>query len=113
VSVAALSALAAREVFVGTLGTIYALGGESNASDGLIVALREARAPDGTKRYGVATAASLLIFFAIALQCVSTIVTVRRETNSWKLPALQFTFLFGLAYALSFAAYRLTLALLG
>jgi len=112
VSVASLSALAAREVFVGTLGTIYALGGESNASDGLIKALREAQRPDGTKRYGLATAASLLIFFAIALQCMSTIVTVRRETNSWKIPALQFAFLFGLAYALSFAAYRLTSAYL-
>jgi len=111
VSVASLSALAAREVFVGTLGTIYALGGESNASDGLITALREAKNADGTRRYGLATAVSLLIFFAIALQCVSTIVTVRRETNSWKIPAMQFAFLFGLAYLLSFAAYRLTLFL--
>jgi ferrous iron transport protein B len=111
VSVASLSALAAREVFVGTLGTIYALGGESHASEGLIKALREARRADGTSRYGVATAASLLVFFAIALQCVSTIATVRRETGSWKIPALQFSFLFGLAYALSFAAYRLTLFL--
>ncbi|MBI4060058.1 MAG: ferrous iron transporter B [Elusimicrobia bacterium] len=110
-SLASLSALAAREVFVGTLGTIYALGGESNASDGLIAALRGAQNPDGTKRYGLATAASLLVFFAIALQCLSTIVTVRRETNSWKIPALQFSFLFILAYALSFAAYRLVLFL--
>lgn len=108
-SVASLSALAAREVFVGTLGTIYALSGESNAEDGLVAALREARNPDGTSRYGVATAVSLLIFFAIALQCVSTIVTVRRETNSWKIPALQFSFLFALAYALSFMGYRLAL----
>jgi ferrous iron transport protein B len=112
VSVASLSALAAREVFVGTLGTIYALGGESNASDGLVKALQDAKNDDGTRRYGLATAVSLLVFFAIALQCVSTIVTVRRETNSWKIPALQFAFLFGLAYALSFTAYRLTLALL-
>jgi len=112
VSVASLSALAAREVFVGTLGTIYALGGESNATDGLVVALQEAKNADGTKRYGLATAVSLLIFFAIALQCMSTIVTVRRETNSWKIPALQFSFLFGLAYALAFVGYRLTLAYL-
>ncbi|MBI5246140.1 MAG: ferrous iron transporter B [Elusimicrobia bacterium] len=111
VSVASLSALAAREVFVGTLGTIYALGGESNASDGLVKALQDAREPDGSRRYGLATAASLLVFFAIALQCMSTIVTVRRETGSWKIAALQFVFLFGLAYALSFAAYRLTLRL--
>jgi len=112
VSIASLSALAAREVFVGTLGTIYALGGESDASEGLISALREARNADGTKRYGLATAVSLLIFFAIALQCMSTIVTVRRETGSLRIPALQFSFLFGLAYALAFAGYRLTLALL-
>lgn len=112
-SIASLSALAAREVFVGTLGTIYALGGESDASDGLIKALQEARKADGTKRYGLPTAVSLLIFFAIALQCVSTIVAVRRETNSWKIPALQFTFLFGLAYALAFAGFRITAALIG
>lgn len=111
VSVAALSALAAREVFVGTLGTIYALGGESDASDGLIKALREAREPGGAPRYDLGTAASLLVFFAIALQCVSTIVTVRRETGSWRIPALQFAFLFGLAYALAFAARRLALLL--
>ncbi len=110
VSVASLSALAAREVFVGTLGTIYALGGESHASDGLVKALRAARNADGTPRYSLATAVSLLIFFAIALQCVSTIATVRRETGGWKWPAIQFSFLFGLAYALSFAAYRITIA---
>ena len=79
----------------------------------MIAALREARNPDGTERYGLATAVSLLIFFAIALQCISTIVTVRRETGSWEIPALQFAFLFGLAYALAFAGYRLTLAFLG
>ena len=112
VSIASLSALAAREVFVGTLGTIYALGGESDPSEGLVSALRAARNPDGTLRYGLPTAVSLLIFFAIALQCMSTIVTVRRETGSWKIPALQFSFLFGLAYALSFAGYRLALAFL-
>jgi len=109
VSVASLSALAAREVFVGTLGTIYALGGESNAEDGLISALQGAKNENGTRRYTLATAASLLVFFAIALQCISTIVTVRRETGSWKIPALQFSFLFSLAYALAFASYRLTL----
>ena len=111
VSVASLSALAAREVFVGTLGTIYALGGESNATGGLVKALQEAKNADGTSRYGVATAMSLLVFFAIALQCISTLATVRRETGGWRIPALQFAFLFGLAYILSFAAYRLTLFL--
>jgi len=107
VSVAVLSSLAAREVFVGTLGTIYAMGRETGASEGLVRALREARKDDGSPRYSVATAAGLLIFFAIALQCVSTIAVVRRETGGWTWPALQFSALFALAYALSFAAVRL------
>ncbi len=108
VSVAVMSSLAAREVFVGTLGTIYAMGREPGADRGLIRELREARRPDGSARYGLATAAGLLVFFAVALQCVSTIAMVRRETGGWKWPAIQFSALFVLAYALSFAAVRLT-----
>ncbi len=107
VSVAVMSSLAAREVFVGTLGTIYAMGREAGSSDGLIRALREAKKDDGTPRYGVGTAAGLLIFFAIALQCMSTVAIVRRETGGWKWPAIQFGTFFALAYALSFVAVRL------
>ncbi len=111
VSVASLSALAAREVFVGTLGTIYALEGDSENNEGLVKALQEAKKEDGSRRYGLPVAASLLVFFAIALQCVSTIATVRRETGTWKWPALQFSAFFAIAYVLSFAAYRLALLL--
>jgi len=111
VSVAVIASLAAREVFVGTLGTIYAMGREQGDSRGLINALREAKKDDGSPRYGIPTAVGLLIFFAIALQCVSTIAIVRRETNSWKWPALQFASFFIIAYALSFAAVRLLSAL--
>jgi len=107
VSVAVMSSLAAREVFVGTLGTIYAMGREAGSSEGLIRALREAKKPDGSPRYTIATAAGLLIFFALALQCVSTIAIVRRETGSWKWPAIQFSCYFVLAYALSLAAVHL------
>jgi len=107
VSVAVMSSLAAREVFVGTLGTIYAMGREAGSSEGLIEALRDARKPDGSPRYTLATAAGLLIFFALALQCVSTIAIVRRETGGWKWPAIQFSCYFVLAYALSLAAVRL------
>jgi ferrous iron transport protein B len=107
VSVAVLSSLAAREVFVGTLGTIYAMGREAGSSEGLIRALREAKKDDGSPRYTIATAAGLLIFFALALQCVSTIAIVRRETGGWKWPMIQFAGFFVLAYALSFAAVRL------
>jgi ferrous iron transport protein B len=111
VSVAVLASLAAREVFVGTLGTIYAMGHEQGSSDGLIRALREARKDDGTPRYDLGTAVGLLLFFAIALQCVSTIAIVRRETGGWKWPAIQFAAFFVLAYALSFAAVRVIAAL--
>jgi ferrous iron transport protein B len=107
VSVAVMSSLAAREVFVGTLGTIYAMGREAGSNEGLVQALRAAKKDDGTARYSVATAAGLLIFFAIALQCISTIVIVRRETGGWKWPAIQFSAFFVIAYALSFAAVRL------
>ncbi|MDE2509765.1 MAG: ferrous iron transporter B [Elusimicrobia bacterium] len=107
VSVAVMSSLAAREVFVGTLGTIYAMGREAGSSEGLVHALREAKKPDGSPRYSVATAAGLLIFFALALQCVSTIAIVRRETGGWKWPAIQFTGFFILAYSLSFVAVKL------
>lgn len=104
VSVASLSALAAREVFVGTLGTLYSLDGDAE-NGGLAKALREAREPDGSPRYTLATAVGLLLFFAIALQCMSTIITVRRELGSWRWAALQFGALFALAYASSFAAF--------
>jgi ferrous iron transport protein B len=107
VSVAVMSSLAAREVFVGTLGTIYAMGREAGSSEGLISALRDAKKPDGSPRYTIATAAGLLIFFALALQCVSTIAIVRRETGGWKWPAIQFSCYFVLAYALSLAAVHL------
>ncbi len=107
VSVAVMSSLAAREVFVGTLGTIYAMGREEGSSEGLVRALREAKKDDGTPRYTLATAVGLLIFFALALQCVSTIAIVRRETGGWKWPMIQFSAFFVLAYSLSYLAVRL------
>jgi ferrous iron transport protein B len=104
VSVASLSALAAREVFVGTLGTLYALGGESDGD--LSAALREAKDADGKPRYTLATAVGLLLFFAVALQCISTIVTVRRELGSWKWALGQFGALFALAYLLALCGFQ-------
>jgi len=107
VSVSVLASLAAREVFVGTLGTIYAMGGEEGSRQGLIKALRDAKNPQGLPRYPLGTAASLLIFFAVALQCVSTIAIVRRETGGWKWALIQFAVFFVMAYGLSFAAFHL------
>jgi len=93
-----ISSLAARETIIGTLGTIY--GTENEAEDGrLQEAVRKDLSPAG--------AAALLIFFAFALQCMSTIAVVRRETAGWKWPAIQFSYMLVLAYVGAFAAYHL------
>ena len=108
-SVAILSAFAAREVFVGTLGTIYALGSTDETSQSLVVHLQTALGRDGQPLYTLATAVSLLLFFAIALQCISTIAITYRETGGWKWPAIQATYLWVMAYAVAFLGYRLAL----
>jgi ferrous iron transport protein B len=97
ISIGVFSSFAAREVFVGTMGTLFALEGRDGE---LAQALR--------KEYGAPTGVALLIFFAVALQCVSTIAIVRRETGGWKWPALQFAAYFILAYGLAWAGYRLS-----
>ncbi len=92
-----ISSLAARETIVGTLGTIY--GTEGKETNGkLQEAVRKDLSPAG--------AAALLIFFAFALQCMSTIAVVRRETGGWKWPAIQFSYMLVLAYVGAFAAYH-------
>lgn len=102
IGIGLLTSLAAREVIVGTLGTIYGIEGGSDAeagSVGLQQALKRDLSPAG--------AAALLVFFAFAMQCMSTIAVVRRETGGWKWPAIQFLYMSFLAYAGAFAAYRL------
>ncbi len=96
IGVGLISSLAAREVIVGTLGTIYGIEGESN-EQGLQKALQQ--------DLNLASAVALLIFFAFALQCISTIAVVRRETASWKWPAIQFAYMGVLAYVFSWLAY--------
>ncbi len=97
IGVGLISSLAARETIVGTLGTIY--GTETEAeSGGLQEAIHKDLSPAG--------AAALLMFFAFALQCMSTIAVVRRETGGWTWPALQFTYMLLLAYVGSFCAYH-------
>jgi ferrous iron transport protein B len=97
VSIGVFSSFAAREVFVGTMGTLLALEGNDQA---LAAELR--------RRYTPGTGVALLLFFAVAMQCVSTIAVVKRETGGWAWPAAQFAVFFALAYALAFAGYRLT-----
>ena len=100
-----MSSFAAREVFVSTVA-VLAGAGEDAAEPGMVARLRRATRDDGTPLLTTATAVSLLVFFVLAMQCLSTTVTVHRETRSWRWPALQFVWMSGLAWVGAFAAYR-------
>ncbi|CAN5370503.1 ferrous iron transport protein B [soil metagenome] len=106
IGIALITSFAAREVFVGTMATLYSVGEENDR-----ITLREkmnaAVRPDGSKVYDVATGMSLLIFYALAMQCMSTLAIVKRETRSWKWPTVQFIYMTGLAYVMSFFAYHI------
>jgi ferrous iron transport protein B len=100
-----LASMAAREVFVATIGTVFALGAVDEDTAGLSQALLTAKNPDGSPAYTLATCLSLLVFFAFSLQCISTIGVAKRETNSWKIPAIMFGYMFAIAYLAAFAVY--------
>jgi ferrous iron transport protein B len=103
ISVALVPGLAAREVVVGALGTVYALS--NNSGSDVETALRPMIAHSWT----LATALSLLVWYVFAPQCLSTLVTVRRETNTWRYPLIMAGYLFVLAYVSAFATYRIAL----
>jgi ferrous iron transport protein B len=96
IGIGLITSLAAREVIVGTLGTIYGIEGEQ-VSKGLGAAIHQDLSAAG--------AVALLVFFAFAMQCFSTIAVVRRETGSWKWPIFQFSYMLALAYISSWAAF--------
>ena len=104
ISIALVPGMAAREVAVGALGTVYALSstGEETA---------KALVPLIVQSWSLATAYSLLAWYVFAPQCISTLAVVKRETNSWRYPLLMAGYLFALAYAASFITYRVALAL--
>ena len=102
ISIALIPGLAAREVAVGALGTVYAL---SAAGDNV----SEQLAPMLSSGWSLATALSLLAWYVFAPQCISTLATVKRETNSWRYPLMMAGYLFALAYAASFVTYRVAL----
>jgi ferrous iron transport protein B len=106
ISIALVPGLAAREVAVGALGTVYAL---SATGEGLSAALT----PLIARSWSLPTALSLLAWYVFAPQCLSTLAAVRRETNSWRYPILMAGYLFGLAYAASWITYRTALAVAG
>jgi len=106
ISIALVPGLAAREVAVGALGTVYSM---SAAGEGVADAL----SPVIAQGWSLATAFSLLAWYVFAPQCISTLAVVRRETNSWRYPLLMAAYLFVLAYVAAFATYRITLLLGG
>jgi ferrous iron transport protein B len=101
IGIGLITSLAAREVIVGTLGTIYGIEGDARSA-GLQQALRQDLTPAG--------AVALLVFFAFAMQCMSTVAVVRRETGGWKWPLVQFGYMSALAYSAAFAANRIVAA---
>ena len=106
IGIALITSFAAREVFVGTMSTIYSLG---DGSDELTVRDRLAaeRHPEtGEPFYNLATSLSLLLFYVFAMMCMSTLAVVKRETGSWRWPILQFVFMTGLAYLSSLLVYQ-------
>lgn len=111
ITMAALASFPAREVVIATLGTIYNLGAESDSDESLVEKLREAKWDHGPRRnqpvYSVPVAVSIMVFFALCCQCGATLVSIRRETNSWLWPGFTFVYMTTLAYLGSWGAYSL------
>jgi ferrous iron transport protein B len=106
IGIALITSFAAREVFVGTMATLYSVGEDADASNSTLrQKMAAAVRPDGSKVYDLATGLSLLIFYVLAMQCMSTLAIVKRETRSWKWPAIQLLYMTGLAYFMSWVVY--------
>lgn len=106
IGIALITSFAAREVFVGTMATIYSIGSTENEQT-IHDKLDAAKNPvTGAKIYSAATSLSLLIFYVFAMQCMSTLAVVKRETGSWKWATIQFIFMSSLAYLSSFITYQ-------
>jgi ferrous iron transport protein B len=106
IGIALVTSFAAREVFVGTMATLYSVGDEGESMM-LRDKLNAAKKPDGSKLFTLATGVSLMIFYLFAMQCMSTLAIVRRETKTWKWPVIQLVYMTGLAYIMSFIFYQL------
>jgi len=106
IGIAVVTSFAAREVFVGTLATIYSVG--NNNDDSTIKSKMQADVrADGTKIFNFATGISLLLFYAFAMQCASTLAITKKETNTWKWPIIQLVFMSGFAYITALIAYQI------
>ncbi len=108
IGIGLVTSFAAREVFVGTLATIYSVGsaGEKEDEDTIKNKMAAEVYPDGSKVFTLATGISLLLFYAFAMQCMSTLAIVKRETNSWKWPIIQLFSMTTIAYVVALIAFQ-------
>lgn len=107
IGIALITSFAAREVFVGTMATLYSVGDEDEGSLLLKEKMKQAKRPDGTPVFTLATGLSLMIFYVFAMQCMSTLAVVKRETRSWKWPIIQLIYMTGLAWVMSWVVYQI------
>jgi ferrous iron transport protein B len=107
IGIAIISSFAAREVFVGTLATIYSVGGSDNEETIKSKMQAEKNLITGEKIFNFASGISLLLFYAFAMQCASTLAITKKETNSWKWPTIQLFFMSGLAYVIALIAFQI------
>ena len=108
IGIALITSFAAREVFVGTMATLYSVGDDKDENNATLrQKMSAATWPDGRKVYTLAAGLSLLIFYVLAMQCMSTLAVVKRETRSWKWPLIMVTYMTGLAYIMSWVTFHL------
>jgi ferrous iron transport protein B len=108
IGIALITSFAAREVFVGTMATIYSVDADDSQVESVRQKMQSARNSEtGLPVFTTAVAFSLMMFYAFAMQCISTVAVVYRETKSWKWPAIQFAYMTALAYLASFIVYNL------
>lgn len=108
IGIGLVASFAAREVFVGTMATIYSVGRDSENKETIKSQMQSEINPvTGKPRYNLASGISLLLFYAFAMQCMSTLAVTQRETNSWKWPMIQLVFMTGFAYLTALLAYQL------
>ena len=112
IGVGVLASFPAREVIIATLGTIYSLGSDvSETDEKLYGAMRESRWASGEPVYNLPVAVSLMVFFALCAQCMSTLLVIRRETNSWSWTVFTFVYMTGLAYIGALLSYQIGMRL--
>lgn len=107
IGIALITSFAAREVFVGTMATLYSVGNDAADDAPLREKMRAAKRDDGSPVYTLATGLSLLIFYVFAMQCMSTLAVVKRETRTWKWPAIQFAYMLVMAWLGGWVVYLL------